>query len=114
MQNKLIKIARQLRKNQTPQEAILWYCLRGNRFEGFKFRRQHPIGRYVVDFCCFEEKFIIELDGGGHNEDKKIKDDKIRDKYLKEQGYRIFRIWNNEIDDNLDGVLEKIIEVLKN
>lgn len=84
--------------------------LRRKNLRNLKFKRQYPIGNYIVDFCCSVKKLIIELDGGGHNEEYKIKDDKIRDEYLKNQGFKILRIWNNEIDNNLEGVYEKIIE----
>jgi len=66
------------------------------------------IGEYIVDFCCNEKKLIIEIDGGQHNELEFINKDKQRDEYFGKCGYRVLRIWNNEIDDNLEGVLEKI------
>lgn len=108
-----IKISRILRKNQTPHEIKLWSLLRGRRFENFKFVRQYAIGKYIVDFCCRKGKLIIELDGGQHNEDKNIKNDQLRDKSLINRGYRILRVWNNELDENLEGVLDKVYELLK-
>jgi very-short-patch-repair endonuclease len=110
MRNRLVNIARKLRRNQTEHEDKLWYWLRGKRFWDLKFRRQYPIDKYVVDFFCFDKKLIIELDGGQHNEEKHIERDKIRDKYLENQGYKILRFWNFEINENLDGVLERIAE----
>ncbi|HLC89883.1 MAG TPA: endonuclease domain-containing protein [Patescibacteria group bacterium] len=110
MKKQLTNLARQLRQNQTSQEAKLWHLLRRKNFRNLKFRRQYPIGNYIVDFCCPVKKLIIELDGGGHNEEYKIKADQIRDEYLKNQGFKILRIWNNGIDNNLEGVYEKIIE----
>jgi very-short-patch-repair endonuclease len=104
--------ARTLRKTQTPHEAKLWYYLRSKRFQSFKFRRQFPIGKYIVDICCVKAKLIIELDGGQHNEEHALKYDEDRDRYLQRQGYRILRIWNNEMDNNLEGVLERIYQVL--
>lgn len=104
-------MARNLRKNQTPYENKLWYWLRNKRFKDLKFRRQYPIGKYIVDFCCFEKKLVIELDGGQHSETKQSKSDIIRDRYLESQGYKIVRFWNNELNENLDGVLEKIDEL---
>ena len=106
--------ARALRKNQTPQESKLWYCLRSKRFQGFKFRRQFPVGPYIVDLCCFKEKLIIELDGGQHNESGSLAYDATRDSFLRSQGYRVLRIWNNEVTNNLEGVLEKIYRILAN
>lgn len=79
-----------------------------------KFRRQYRIGNYIIDFVCLSKKLVIELDGGGHNEEYQIKRDKVRDKYLRDQGYKILRVWNNELDNNLDGVFQKIDEILNN
>ena len=102
MKDKLVNLARQLRKNQTDYEAKLWSRLRDRRFGDFKFVRQYPVGNYIVDFCFRQEKLIIELDGGQHNEDKQIKSDKVRDEYLEKKGYRMLRIWNNELAENLE------------
>jgi adenine-specific DNA-methyltransferase len=104
--------ARNLRRNQTPQESILWYNLRDRRFKKFKFRRQYPIGRYIVDFCCFEKKLIIEVDGGQHNLPNDLKYDAERDKYLASNGYRVCRFWNNEINYQLTAILDKIYFML--
>ncbi len=95
----------------TPHEEKLWYYLRAKRFNGLKFRRQNPIGPYIVDFSCPSKKLIIELDGGGHMEEKQIKYDKKRGAYLKKLGYKVLRIWNNEVDKNLEGVFEQISEL---
>jgi len=101
-------LARNLRKNQTPQEIILWSRLRNRGLRNLKFRRQHPIGGYIVDFICLEEKLVIELDGQQHKiEEQKIYD-KNRTKFLEENGYRVLRFWNNEVNNNLDGVILKI------
>lgn len=92
----------------TPFEEKLWIYLRGRRFNNLKFRRQVAIGNYIVDFVCKDEKLIIELDGSGHLENTQEKHDNIRDKYLKDLGYKIIRIYNNEIENNIEGVLEYI------
>ena len=113
MKNKLVPIARKLRRKQTPHEIKLWSLLRDRRFSNYKFRRQYPIENYIVDFFCFDKNLIIELDGGGHNDKKQLIKDKKRDEYLKRQGYTILRIWNNELDDNIDGVFQRIDELLK-
>ena len=97
-------IARILRKQQTPQEAKLWNLLRNRQFFGLKFKRQHPIGDYVVDFVCIEQKIIVELDGGQHNIPVNIIKDSERTIFLESEGYRVFRIWNNDVDNNLEGV----------
>jgi len=112
MKKRLTKIARVLRKNLTTQEIKLWYHLRGKHFEDLKFRRQYPIGNYIVDFCCPAEKLVIELDGSGHLTEQQTKKDKKRDEFLKRQGFRIYRVWNSEIDENLDGVLEEIYHLV--
>ena len=109
LKNKNIKIAKYLRKNTTDTEKYLWKYLRGNQLEGFKFRRQQPIGKYVMDFVNLERKLIIELDGGQHLENKK---DKLRDMWLEEQGYEVLRFWDNEVLNNIAGVLEFIREKL--
>ncbi|MDB2414338.1 transcription-repair coupling factor [Rickettsiales bacterium] len=110
--NQLIENARNLRKNQTEVEKKLWSELRGRRFGGYKFRRQHDIEKYIVDFVCLDKKLIIELDGGQHAEQKEH--DKKRTKFLESKGYRVIRFWNNQVIENLEGVLENIQSVLKN
>jgi very-short-patch-repair endonuclease len=107
------KYARALRKSLTPQERKLWYYLRNRRFGGFKFRRQFPIGPYIVDFCCFSTKLIIELDGGQHNDSNFIIKDRRRDSYLKNLGFTILRFWNNELDNNRQVVLDSIYDQLQ-
>lgn len=106
----LIKISRTLRKNQTPWERKLWQHLRANRFYGVQFKRQVRFGDFIVDFYCASKKLIIELDGGHHNDINYSKSDLERDEYLQSEGHRVLRFWNNEIDNNLSGVLEKIRE----
>ncbi|MEW5972259.1 MAG: ATP-dependent RNA helicase HrpA [Pseudomonadota bacterium] len=98
--------ARSLRHNQTEAEQKLWQQLRAHRFEGAKFRRQHPLGPYVVDFVCLEKHLVIELDGGQHSEAEAY--DRQRDAWLEGQGFRVLRFWNNEVMQNLEGVLEAI------
>ena len=105
-------ITRQLRQNQTPWEQKLWQTLRNGRLRSLKFRRQHKIGRYVVDFLCLSKKLVLEVDGGQHNtDDLKVKD-QTRQKYIENQGYKMLRFWNNEIDNNLEGVVEEIIKAV--
>ena len=107
MKNNIIKI---LRKNPTPWESKLWYHLRNRNLDRVKFRRQFKIDKYIVDFCCLEKKLIIELDGGHHNENDNIIRDQQRKKYLENHGYKVLRFWNNEVDNNLEGVIDKILE----
>jgi very-short-patch-repair endonuclease len=100
-----ITIAKKLRINSTDTEKYLWKYLRGRQLEGFKFRCQQPIGKYIADFINLERKIIIEVDGGQHLENKK---DKLRDKWLEEQGYEVLRFWDNEVLTNIEGVMESI------
>jgi very-short-patch-repair endonuclease len=103
--------ARLLRSNMTDVERRLWGAMRGKQLEGCRFRRQHAIGAYIVDFACVERMLVIELDGGQH-QDQKTYDD-TRSKYLNQQGWQVVRFWNNEVLENLGGVLEVIVEKLK-
>ncbi len=97
----------ELRNNATKQEKILWHYLKNSQLD-YKFRRQQPIGNYIVDFFCPELKLIIELDGGQHDETINKEYDILRDDFLKSLGYTVLRIWNNEIDKNIDGVINYI------
>jgi len=100
------KRSRDLRKNATEAEIHLWRYLRSRRFESFKFRRQRPIGPYIVDFVCLERGLVIELDGGQHTENQGY--DQQRNAYLKRVGYRVVRFWNNDIFQNIEDVLQTI------
>ena len=109
MEEKYLK-ARSLRKNSTPQELTLWNLLRNRKINGIKFIRQYPIGPYIADFVCRKKKLVIELDGGQHNEIKNIEYDNKRSEYIESLGYKVIRFWNNEIDNNIEGVCEKLVE----
>ena len=111
MQEKYIR-ARNLRNNMTEQEKKLWYYLRKRFINNYRFRRQYPIGNYVVDFICREKNLIIELDGGQHNEEQAIIYDKERAEYLESRGFRVIRFWNNDIDTNIEAVLGEIVKYL--
>lgn len=104
-------IRKQLRKTATLQEIILWSRLRRKQ-AGYKFRRQHSIGRYIVDFYCPEKKLIIEIDGWQHREENNFGYDDARTEFLESLGYRVIRFWNDEINKNIDGVVLKIGEFL--
>ena len=108
----LTHLAKGLRKRSTDVERLLWSHLRAGRFEGLKFRRQHPIGHFIVDFVCLERKLIIELDGGQHALPDEILKDRQRDAWLEKEGYSIIRFWDNEVLMNTNGVLETIQERL--
>ena len=97
--------ARTMRAAPTDSELRLWRLLRDRRLSGFKFRRQVPVGPYIVDFLCVGAKLIIEAEGSQHAESPS---DKARDAYLEGQGWKVLRFWNNEVLRNRDGVLETI------
>jgi len=103
----LIPNARRLRRDMTDPERRLWSLLR-NRQLGVKVRRQVPIGRYIVDFLCEEKKLIIELDGGQHFSPEGKAKDRIRDAFLSIHGYRVVRIFNDDVIKNIDSVLLQI------
>jgi protein MpaA len=107
-----VKLSKNLRNNMTQQEIILWQYLKNKQIQNTKFRRQQRIGNYICDFVSFEKKLIIELDGSQHNRVNNIAQDKIRDDFLSSKGFSVLRFWNNEIDNNINGVLEKIIETI--
>ncbi len=96
--------ARELRRRSTEAEKRLWHALRRRELGGLKSRRQQPIDRYVVDFVCFEARLIIEVDGGQHGPEV----DAPRTANLERRGYRVLRFWNNEVMENLEGVLQTI------
>ncbi len=98
--------ARELRRDGTEAERYLWNRLRSRQLGGFKFRRQATVGPYIADFLCVEARLIIEADGGQHTVDSDAK----RAAYLKAQGLRVLRFWNNDILQNPEGVLETILE----
>jgi adenine-specific DNA-methyltransferase len=103
--------ARKLRKNTTDAETLLWRHLRDRRLAGFKFRRQHVIGHYIVDFLCPLEKLIVELDGGQHADGTAY--DERRTGYLESKGYRVVRFWNNDALRDVDSVLVVILGLLQ-
>ncbi|MCP4312895.1 MAG: endonuclease domain-containing protein [Bacteroidetes bacterium] len=100
----LTQRAKDLRKQATDAERLLWKYLRAKQLGGVKFRRQQPIGKYIVDFVCFSHKLIIELDGGQHAQPDKRCYDQKRDNWLQGEGFKILRFWNTEILGNIEGV----------
>jgi very-short-patch-repair endonuclease len=103
--------ARELRKNQTDAELAFWKLVRAKRLDGLKFRRQHPIQPYIVDFICPEKELIIELDGGQHAE--AIEYDEKRTRFLESKGYTVIRFWNDEVLNNIEGVYEVLTKHLR-
>jgi very-short-patch-repair endonuclease len=112
MANGLRHLAKGIRKRLTDVELLLWSRLRAGHFEGMKFRRQHPIGPYIVDFVCLEGRLIIELDGSQHALPEEILKDRQRGTWLEKEGYTVVRFWDNEVLSNTSGVLEAIRERL--
>jgi very-short-patch-repair endonuclease len=103
--------ARALRRSPTEAEKVLWGELRYWQIDGHKFRRQQPVGNYIVDFVCLEKKLIVEVDGGQHAEQCDY--DSERDAWLRQQGYKILRFWNNDVLAYRASVIEKICDMLK-
>jgi very-short-patch-repair endonuclease len=100
-----------LRRALPRAELALWTRIRGRQPGGVKFARQEPIGRFYVDFACRDRRLIIELDGGQHSGNL---EDRLRDSELHALGYRVIRIWNNDVINNLDGVLQMLVSELEN
>jgi very-short-patch-repair endonuclease len=103
-----VAFARRLRRDQTDAERVLWFRLRDRRLNGLKFKRQVPIDKYIVDFCCAEAWLIVELDGGQHA----MRDETNRTAVLEAMGYLVLRFWNNDVLQNTEGVLEEILNTV--
>ena len=104
--------ARALRLRQTPAEKALWLQLANRRLAEVKFRRQHPIGSFIVDFVSLDRRVVIELDGGHHNDESNRQVDQVRTDELERRGYTVLRFWNNDVIGNMEGVLARITEAL--
>jgi very-short-patch-repair endonuclease len=110
--SRILQAARELRQNATKAEALLWDALRSHRLEGYKFRRQHPIGRFVLDFYCAKCHLAVEVDGTTHQEAEQRQNDVLRSQELKECGIRVLRVTNREVEEDMEGVLRRILEVM--
>ncbi len=100
--------ARALRRDMTDSEWRIWSELRKRQIGGHRFRRQHPIGNFILDFVCLDRRLVVEVDGGHHSEPEQLVRDRARDHWLASQGYKVVRVDNQEVFDNLDGVLQTI------
>jgi len=109
MKEPLLKFAKLMRRLPTDAEAVLWKHLRGGRLIKFKFKRQQPIGDFIVDFVCFERRLVIEVDGGQHQAET----DATRTQWLEAQGFKVLRFWNNEVLRSGEDVLESVIRALR-
>ncbi|MEM7794401.1 MAG: DUF559 domain-containing protein [Cyanobacteria bacterium P01_C01_bin.118] len=103
---RLLQFARDLRQRQTPAESIIWECLRNRRLNGFKFRRQHNIGRFIADFYCHEARLVVEIDGPIHERQRDR--DAERDAWMQNCGLRVLRFKNTQVFEELEGVLVEI------
>lgn len=108
---KVFRRAKELHRNMTPAEVRLWSRLRAHQLEGIHFRNQHAIGNYIVDFCAPRKKIIIELDGSQHLEQEEY--DRARTEYLQSKGYKVLGFWNNQVVNDIDGVIRAIIEAIE-
>ena len=106
----IVATARKLRRSSTDVERKLWHRIRDKQIEGFRFRRQRPIGKFIVDFICLDARLIVELDGGQHAE--VVAYDERRKAFLESLGYRVLRFWNSDVLENMEGVLERVREEL--
>lgn len=102
---------RRLRRDQTTVEQKLWAQLRNRQLNGHKFRRQVPLGRFIVDFSCYDARLVVELDKGQHGESEA--EDAARTAWLSNRGFRVLRFWNHEVMENMEGVLSRILEKLE-
>jgi very-short-patch-repair endonuclease len=107
----VLRFARDLRKNPTDPERVLWNRLRRRQLAGFKFRRQHSVGPYICDFACVEASIVVELDGSQHVERSDY--DFRRDAFLRSRGFRILRFWNKDVLSHTEAILETVYEALQ-
>jgi very-short-patch-repair endonuclease len=105
------KRARELRTNSTDAERRLWQKLKRRQVAGVKFRRQQPIGPYIVDFVCLERRVVVEVDGGQHSE--QLHQDERRSQWLESQGYRVLRFWNNDVLANTEVVAQTVLDAVE-
>jgi very-short-patch-repair endonuclease len=101
-----VEKAQELRRNQTPAEALVWSALRRGQLDGHHFRRQFPKGAYIFDFVCLAAKLVIEIDGSSH--DQTVAYDDVRTRYIEDMGFRVIRFSNEDVRENLEGVVETI------
>ena len=106
--NELVSAARELRMAQTPAEQRLWSAIRGRKLDGFKFRRQYPVGSHVLDFVCVERRLVVELDGTHHAEGDQLRYDRERTEHLQQYGYRVVCYPNSAVLSDLDTVLDDL------
>ena len=106
-------LCREYRKKPTDAEAIMWECLRNRKLNGYKFLRQHPIGGFIADFYCHQKRLIVEIDGGIHKRKDVHDKDVRRQNFLEQNDYNVIRFTNNEVQQSLEDVLNRILETLQ-
>ena len=111
--SKIVTLARNLCKNQTDAEGLLWSKLRSHQIEGYKFKRQVPFGDYVLDFYCRKARLAFEIDSGQHADPENISTDEIRTRFLNEKGIKMLRFWNHEVLRSLDDVVDEVLRNIK-
>jgi type I restriction enzyme R subunit len=104
----IVRLSREFRKKQTETESLLWSRLQNRQLGGVKFRRQHPIGRYIADFCCYEHKLVVEVDGGVHMEQNQRLYDRLRQEDIEAEGFKVLRVTTQEVVTDIEAVLRKI------
>jgi Uncharacterized protein conserved in bacteria len=107
---RLISNARRMRHEPTDAERKFWFAVRGRKFDGYKFKRQYPVGPYIADFVCLDQRLIVELDGGQHAQ--QVEYDITRTDYLRTRGFRVLRIWNDDFLRTPDAILEGVWRAL--
>jgi very-short-patch-repair endonuclease len=107
-----LRLAGELRRNMTPQEKLLWEHVRNKKLDGYRFRRQHPIGEFIVDFFCYDAMLVVELDGKVHKERSQLERDIQRTKLLNRHGLRVIRFRNEEVERNIQSVIRRIRRTL--
>ena len=108
MRSGLVQLARGLRRAETYAEEILWRELRNRQVDGWRFKRQVPFGRYILDFFCFDARLAIEVDGATHSEPKEVARDEERTMFLRDNGVRVMRVSGGDVENNIDGVIESV------
>lgn len=109
MPHRLTPIARRLRRDATSAEKLLWRALRGKQLEGFRFRRQVPLAGYVADFACHEARLVVEIDGATHSTDAELAHDARRQSALEAAGYVVLRVYNTDVYEQIDSVVDAIL-----
>jgi very-short-patch-repair endonuclease len=107
-----VERARELRRDMNEAEKRIWYRVRANRLGGHRFRRQYPMGQYIVDFVCLRSRLVVEIDGETHGDDRAERNDARRAAWIEARGFRVMRLWNDYVLNHTDEAVESILDVL--